>query len=95
MSFNTDIEGLRGLFGDHPDWYADAACAYVPNPEVFFPTKGNAGTQAKTICAGCPVQTDCIEFAVESGQTYGIWGGLNGKQLGRIRAARRRNRYAA
>ena len=32
--------------------------------------------RAKTVCASCPVQTQCLEYAVASDERYGVWGGL-------------------
>lgn len=32
--------------------------------------------KAKAICSVCPVNEDCLEFAVEIKEPYGIWGGL-------------------
>ena len=32
--------------------------------------------KAKAICGVCPVQEDCLNFAVEIKEPYGIWGGL-------------------
>jgi hypothetical protein len=32
--------------------------------------------RAKTICEGCPVATQCLEFAIEH-DCSGIWGGLD------------------
>jgi Transcription factor WhiB len=34
-------------------------------------------TQAKRICAGCPVQPECLAFALRTHQSHGIWGGLS------------------
>ena len=31
---------------------------------------------AKVICAECPVKLLCLQYALESRQPYGIWGGL-------------------
>lgn len=31
--------------------------------------------KAKAICSVCPVAEDCLEFAVEIREPYGIWGG--------------------
>ncbi len=33
--------------------------------------------RAKAICAGCPVRTDCLEYALRTREPYGLWGGLN------------------
>lgn len=48
--------------------------------EVFFPV-GTTGAAiemieaAKQICADCPVRRQCLEFAMETGQEAGVWGG--------------------
>lgn len=31
---------------------------------------------AKAVCATCPVLEPCRRFAMESGELYGVWGGL-------------------
>jgi len=33
--------------------------------------------RAKSVCAACPVQLQCLEHAIEVDERYGIWGGLN------------------
>jgi WhiB family redox-sensing transcriptional regulator len=62
-----------------PDWQARAACRDC-DPELFFPlgTTGAAVPDiewAKTICATCPVQPECLDFALKTRQEFGIWGG--------------------
>lgn len=32
--------------------------------------------KAKAICGVCPVTSECMEFAIEIREPYGIWGGL-------------------
>lgn len=32
--------------------------------------------RAKSICQVCPVQGDCVDYAMEIREPYGIWGGL-------------------
>ena len=32
---------------------------------------------AKRICAACPVQRECLEYALRVREPFGIWGGLN------------------
>ena len=63
------------------DWRAYAACATV-DPEIFFPVgnKPQAATQtqeAKRVCGGCHVRQRCLEWALETGQHTGVWGGLD------------------
>ena len=59
------------------EWRDQAACKGM-NPTVFFPERNNpnAVKQAKTVCATCPVSTQCGE-AGQTEQT-GIWGGVSG-----------------
>lgn len=74
-------------------WYEDAACK-SRSAEVFFPPSDvpGAAQKAKTICAGCPVQEQCLEFALETAQTEGVWGGMD---AGERRRLRRRTRDRA
>lgn len=34
--------------------------------------------RAVAVCQGCPVRDDCLAYAVEQRERYGIWGGLTG-----------------
>lgn len=53
-----------------------AACAGA-DPELFFPLPGDEGGEAKGICQGCPIRTDCYTRAAHRGERWGIWGGVN------------------
>ena len=63
------------------DWRDKAACLTV-DPELFFPV-GNTGPavdqieKAKAVCARCTVTEICLQYALESGQDSGVWGGLS------------------
>lgn len=58
-----------------PDWMAQAVCAQV-DPKLFYPEQGGSTRQAKAVCARCPVQAECLAYALAQGERYGIWGGL-------------------
>lgn len=63
------------------DWRDQAACRTV-HPELFFPvgTTGPARRQladAKSVCRRCPVTVACLAWAMDTGQRYGVWGGLS------------------
>lgn len=62
-------------------WRERRACADVP-PSVFFPDSGGTyhGDRAKRICAACPVQPDCLKFAVDNAERTGIWGGMDRRE---------------
>ena len=76
---------------DAHDWRHSALCRDT-SPEMFFPvgTTGPAVDQiaaAKRICEECPVTTECLEFAVLTGQESGIWGGATEDERRAIRRA--------
>jgi WhiB family transcriptional regulator, redox-sensing transcriptional regulator len=78
------------------DWRDQAACR-TEHPELFFPagTTGSARCQlarAKAVCHRCPVTAACLAWATDTGQRYGVWGGLSEDE--RHELQRRRTRIA-
>jgi WhiB family redox-sensing transcriptional regulator len=60
-------------------WRRDALCAQV-DPEIFFPEKGASTLDAKGVCAGCPVRSECLADALGRGERFGVWGGLSERE---------------
>jgi WhiB family redox-sensing transcriptional regulator len=80
------------------DWVHRARCK-DEDPELFFPigTTGPAALQiaaAKAICMQCEVRTECLEWAMATGQDAGVWGGLSEEERRGLRRARRRGETA-
>ena len=78
------------------DWVHRALCK-DEDPELFFPvgTTGPAASQidaAKTVCGRCEVRLQCLEWAMGTGQTSGVWGGLSEEERRALRRSRRRGR---
>ncbi|MGA9595618.1 MAG: WhiB family transcriptional regulator [Acidimicrobiia bacterium] len=46
--------------------------------------------RAKAVCQVCPVQADCLDYALESTEQYGIWGGYTETERRQLPAARKR-----
>jgi WhiB family redox-sensing transcriptional regulator len=44
------------------------------DPELFFPERGESVTEAKAVCAGCVVRTECLDFALAIGGAAGDLG---------------------
>ena len=65
-------------------WREDALCSQ--DPELF--QVDAAQNQAKLICRGCPVRTECLAEALDSGNEFGVWGGMTGRE--RLALLRRR-----
>lgn len=66
------------------DWADEARCL-VAEPDTFFPEKGGSTREAKRICSGCPVKTECLEYALENDERFGIWGGLSERERRKLR----------
>lgn len=83
---------LRGVAGytehagepEELSWQVQALCAQT-DPEAFFPEKGGSTRDAKRICSSCEVRSQCLEFALENDERFGIWGGLSERERRKLR----------
>ena len=71
------------------DWREIAACR-DSEPTLFFPigTTGLAVEQiveAKDICSDCLVTEDCLQYALQTNQEAGVWGGYAEDERRRLR----------
>jgi WhiB family redox-sensing transcriptional regulator len=76
------------------EWVHLARCK-DEDPELFFPvgTTGTSALQAelaKAVCARCEVRSQCLEWALATGQDSGVWGGLDEEERRALRRAMRR-----
>lgn len=78
------------------EWRNRAACSGYPN-SLFFPVPDATASQverATAVCAVCPVTEECLEYAFETNQRAGIWGGTTEEERKSLRrkwlASRRR-----
>ena len=72
-------------------WQQRAACRGKP-VGWWFPTKGESHDAARSLCAGCPVRAECLEYGLK--EQHGIFGGLCPKQRRELRRERRRGAAA-
>ncbi|MBA2512795.1 MAG: WhiB family transcriptional regulator [Solirubrobacterales bacterium] len=70
-----------------PARHREAACRDVPDPDIFYPSSGHTGDAAKAICKECPVRAVCLEWALDTGELYGIWGAHTAKERKALRRA--------
>ena len=73
-----------------PAWRLRAACRGV-DPDIFYPVTDEEADDAKAICAGCPVQQACLEWALTHRESDGVWGGATERERRRIIRRRRRS----
>ena len=80
------------------DWRHAAACL-DEDPDLFFPI-GETGPallqieDAKAVCKKCDVLDTCLQWALNTGQDAGVWGGLSEAERRTLkrRDSRRRRR---
>ncbi len=89
----------RSIEWDSEDWRARASCRDT-DPDLFFPigTTGAALRQmeeAKRICRDCPVQIQCLGWALENGAAEGVWGGTTPDERRVIRNVSRKTTTAS
>lgn len=73
-----------------PAWWVRGACVGVTNERIFFPQRGDKVSPAKKICATCTVRVECLEYALDHHEKFGIWGGLSERQRRKLRRERNR-----
>lgn len=82
------VSPLSLLFGGLEEgvlsWQDQALCAQT-DPEAFFPEKGGSTREAKRVCRSCEVRTECLDYALENDERFGIWGGLSERERRRIK----------
>ena len=69
---------------DELDWQDQALCAQT-DPEAFFPEKGGSTREAKRVCRSCEVRAECLEYALEHDERFGIWGGMSERERRRLK----------
>lgn len=75
---------------DNESWRERAACRRA-DAEIFFPA-GSSGAAvdqiraAQAVCRTCAVKAPCLQFALETNQEAGVWGGKDEVERRRLRA---------
>ena len=78
------------------DWQLRAACRGQDSAVFFHPGnerrchREERESQAKRVCARCPVLDRCREHALSVEESFGIWGGLTEVELRSLITQRRR-----
>ena len=69
-------------------WWLRGLCT-TADADLFFPTVGGGEAERKTaeakrLCAGCPVRMQCLQAALDAGEEFGVFGGLDRKERRRL-----------
>jgi WhiB family transcriptional regulator, redox-sensing transcriptional regulator len=65
------------------DWQVKANCRGTDTSNFYHPENERGPSRrrrermAKAVCAACPVIDNCLRWALEAREPYGVWGGLS------------------
>ena len=81
-----DLAACRGTVTS-----ADEDIFFAPDLDELGGNRGAATRMAATrerqalaVCDGCPVQAECLAYAIATGQQHGVWGGKTQQELRRL-----------
>lgn len=58
--------------------------------DLFFPGRGDDVSAAKTVCRGCVVRQECLDYALTPPyEFHGVWGGYSERERRRMRQGAR------
>ena len=76
------IRARDKLFDRDVTWKQRGNCAGM-DPGKFFPPQGTSSKAVRLLiletCSYCPVREDCLQYAIETGEDEGIWGGMTAR----------------
>lgn len=64
---------------EHDDAWAERAACRTTDPDALF-VQGAAQNEAKAVCTGCTVRTECLASALDNRIEHGIWGGMTERE---------------
>jgi WhiB family redox-sensing transcriptional regulator len=88
-----------------PTWMDRAKCHGLPG-NLFYAEYQHNNSQvqeARSVCLGthpdhpgvCPVIRECLDYAINNGERYGVWGGCSERERRRIKRQRHREEALA
>ncbi len=48
---------------------------WAVDPDLFFADTPEGVENAKAVCVGCPVRSECLAVALNRAEPWGVWGG--------------------
>ena len=72
------------------DWRLNAACRGIDTARFYHPdnergsSRARREAQAKAMCVQCPVVRQCLKWALDTREPYGVWGGMSAQERERL-----------
>lgn len=60
------------------------------DPRLWFPSQGGSHERAKAVCQVCPARADCLDWAMQTNERNGVWGGTSPNERALLRRRDRR-----
>jgi WhiB family redox-sensing transcriptional regulator len=70
---------MRYLIDEERPWEVEANCRGM-DPAIFFPVNDDDAFEAIAVCSACSVRGECLAWALETRERFGVWGGTTEKQ---------------
>jgi WhiB family transcriptional regulator, redox-sensing transcriptional regulator len=80
----AELGRTLGIMDEQLAWMESARCLEA-DPDAFFPEKGGSTREAKRICAQCGVREECLEYALQNDERFGIWGGMSERERRKLK----------
>lgn len=81
----TGMKGHVTATSGSEDWRSKGICAQVGG-DTWFPERGGSTKEAKSVCHGCPVKDECLEWALTNDERFGVWGGVSERERRALRS---------
>lgn len=82
---NQDYGLGEAIDFEREEWKRAALCADPAYKDVnFFLERGESSKAAKQVCAECDVQEECLNYAEDNNERFGIWGGKSRRKRQKI-----------
>jgi WhiB family redox-sensing transcriptional regulator len=79
MKATIEVLTLDAPVLEERPWAVYSACRDA-DPEVFFASTRADERDALAVCDACAVADQCLEFAIETRERFGVWGGTNERE---------------
>jgi WhiB family redox-sensing transcriptional regulator len=76
MNATTGRDALDAPILEERPWVVYSACKNA-DPSIFFAATRADERSALAICGTCTVSRECLDFAVETRERFGVWGGTS------------------
>jgi WhiB family transcriptional regulator, redox-sensing transcriptional regulator len=78
------VEGVVEFLVNRQPWTDGALCTQVDGGDMFFPEKGELAKPAKQVCRRCEVRVECLKYALDNDERFGVWGGLSARERSKL-----------